>query len=190
MSTVGMSPSCYRFTLFYAVPVFLERHIAPQSCPTLCNSMECSTPGFPVLRHLPEFPQTNVRWVNNAIQSSHPLLPPSPPALNLSQHQDVFQWVDSLHQVAKVLELQRSHQSFQWIFTVGLGWTLGWTGLLSLLSKGLSRAISPTTFWKHQFFSAQPSLWSSSHIQHTWLQEKPYSFDNTDLCQQSNIFAF
>ena len=101
MPIVGMSSSCYRFTLFYAVPVFLERHIAPQSCPTLCDSMECSTPGFPVLHHLPEFTQTNVRWVNDAIQSSHPLLPSSPPALNLSQHQDVFQWVDSLHQVGQ-----------------------------------------------------------------------------------------
>ena len=87
-----------------------------QLCPTLCDSMNCSTPGFPVLRHLPELAQTHVHWVSDAIQPSHPLSSPSLPAFNLSQHQNVFQWVSSLHQVAKVLELQLQHQSFQWIF--------------------------------------------------------------------------
>ena len=72
--------------------------------------------GFLVLHHPPEFGQTHVCWVNDAIQSSHPLSPPSPSALSLSQHQDLFQWVSSLHQVAKVLELQ--HQFFQWVFRV------------------------------------------------------------------------
>ena len=61
-----------------------------QSCPTVCNPMDCSMPGFPVLHYLPEFAQTHILWVGNAIQASHPLLPPSPPALNLSQHQDLF----------------------------------------------------------------------------------------------------
>ena len=73
---------------------------------------------FPVLHHLPEFAQTHVRWVSDAIQPSCPLTSPSPPALNLPQHHGLFQWVDSLHQVAKILELQLQHQSFQWIFRV------------------------------------------------------------------------
>ena len=89
-----------------------------QSCLTLCDPMDCSTPGFPVLYHLPEFAQTHVYWVSDAIQPSHPLLPPSPPALNLSQHQSLFHWVSSSHQVAEVLELQPQHQSFQRIFRV------------------------------------------------------------------------
>ena len=71
-----------------------------QSCPTLCNPMDCSIPGFPVLHCLPEF--TQVHWVSDAIQLSHPLLPSSPPALSLSQHWGLFQWVGSLHQVLKV----------------------------------------------------------------------------------------
>ena len=77
-----------------------------QSCPTLCNPMDCSTPGFPVHHQLPEPTQTHVHWVGDVIQPSHPLLSPSPPTFNLSQHQGLFQWVDSLHQVAKVLEFQ------------------------------------------------------------------------------------
>ena len=84
--------------------------------------MECSMPDFPVLHHLPESAQTHVHWVGDAIQASHSLSPPSSPALSLSQHQGLFQWVGSSHQVAKVLGLQ--HQSFQWIFRVDFlyGW--------------------------------------------------------------------
>ena len=89
-----------------------------QSCPTLCDSMDCSTPGFSVLHYLLESAQTHVCWVCDVVQPSHPLLPPSPPALSLSQHQGLFQWVGSSHQVAKELELQLQHQSFQWIFRV------------------------------------------------------------------------
>ena len=87
-----------------------------QSCPTLCNSMDCSTPGLPVHHQLPEFTQTQVHPVGDAIQPSHPLSSPSPPAFNPSQHQGLFQWVSSSHQVAKVLEFQLQHQSFQWTF--------------------------------------------------------------------------
>ena len=75
-------------------------------------------PGFPVHHQLPEFVQTHVRWINYTIQPSHPLSSPSPPAFNLSQHQSLFQWVGSLHEVAKILELQCQHQSFQWVFKV------------------------------------------------------------------------
>ena len=86
-----------------------------QSCLTLCDPMDFTTPGLPVHHHLLEFTQTLVHWVGDAIQPSHPLSFSSPPALNLSRHQDLFQWVSSLHQVAKVLEFQLQHQSFQWI---------------------------------------------------------------------------
>ena len=89
-----------------------------KSCPTPCYSMDCSMPGFFVLHYFPEFAQTHVCWVNDSIQPSHSLLPYFPPALNLSQHQDLFQWVSSFLQVAKVLELWLYHQSFQWIFRV------------------------------------------------------------------------
>ena len=78
--------------------------------------MDCSMPGFPILHYFPEFAKTCVHWVNDFIQPSHSLSPLSPPALNLSQHQGLFQWVGSSHQVAKVLELQ--HQFSQWIFRV------------------------------------------------------------------------
>ena len=90
-----------------------------QSCPTLCDPMDCSTPGLPVHCQLPEFTQTHVHWVGDAIQPSHPLLSPSP-AFSLSQHQGLFQWVTFLHQVAKVLEFKLQHQPFQWIFRTGL----------------------------------------------------------------------
>ena len=91
---------------------------ATKSCPTLGNPMDCSTPGFPVLHSLLELAQTHVHWAGDAIQPSHPLLPPSPLTFNLSQHQGLFQWGSSSHQVAKVLELQLQHQSFQWILRV------------------------------------------------------------------------
>ena len=85
-----------------------------QSCPTFCNPMDCSMPGLPVHHQLLEFIQTHVHQVGDAIQPSHPLSSPSPPAFNLSQHQGLFQWINSLHEVAKVLEFQLQYQSFQW----------------------------------------------------------------------------
>ena len=87
-----------------------------KSRPTLCSPMDCSTLVFPVLHYLLEFVQTHVHWSGDVIRPSHPLSPPSPPALNLSQLQGLFQWVSSLHQVTKILELQ--HQSFQWVFRI------------------------------------------------------------------------
>ena len=95
-----------------------ERVKVTQSCSTLCNPMDSSMPSFPVLYYLLEFAQIHFHWVDDANQLSHPLSPPSP-AFNLSQHQGLFQWVSSSHQVAKILELQLQHQSFQWIFRVG-----------------------------------------------------------------------
>ena len=88
-----------------------------QLCLTLCNPMNRSTPGLPVHHQLPEFTQTHVHWVSDVIQPSHSLSSsPSPPTFNLPQHQGLFKWVSSLHQVAKGLEFQLKHQSFQWIF--------------------------------------------------------------------------
>ena len=87
-----------------------------QSCPTLWHSLNLSTPGPPVHHQLPEFTHTLAHCVGDAIQPSHPALSPSPPAPNLSQHQGLFKWVSSSYPVAKVLEFQLQHQSFQWIF--------------------------------------------------------------------------
>ena len=87
-----------------------------QSCPTLRNTMDHSTPGLPVHHQLLESIQTHVHWVGDAIQPSEPLSSLSPSAFNLSQYQGLFKWVSSLHQVAKVMEFQLQHQSFQWIF--------------------------------------------------------------------------
>ena len=117
-----------------------------QSHSTFCHPMECSTSGFPVHCQLPELAQTHIHRVGDAIQPSHPLSSPSPPAFNLPQHQGLFKWVNSSHQMAKVLEPQLQHQSFQWIFR---------TGLISLQSKGPSRVFSNTRVQKHQFFSAE-----------------------------------
>ena len=86
---------------------------AAQACPALCNPMDCSTPGFPVLHSLPKLVQTHVHSVTDAIQPSCLLSSPFPPACNLSQHQGFFQGVNSSHEVAKVLESQLQHQSFQ-----------------------------------------------------------------------------
>ena len=140
----------------------------PQSCPTFCDPMNHSTPGLPVHHQLPEFTQTHVHWVGDAIQPSHPLLSPSPSAPNPFQHQGLFQWVNSSCQVAKVLKLQLPVNIQSWF-------PLGLTGFMSLQSKGLLRVFYSTTVWKHLFLSAQPSFWSKSHIC-TWLLEKNVAF--------------
>ena len=109
-----------------------------------------------------------VSIVSDAIRPFHPLSVPSPPGFNLSQHQGLFQWVSSSHQVAKVLELQLQHQ----LMNIRDWLPLGWTSFISMLSKGLLRVFSSTTVQRHQFFSALPSLLSSFHMC-TWLLEKP-----------------
>jgi len=122
---------------------FLQFSSVAQSCPTLCNPMNRSTPGLPVHHQLLEFTQTHVHRVSDAIQPSHPLSSSSPPAPSPSQHQSLFQWVNSLHEVAKVLGVSASASvlpmnSQDWF-------PLEWTGWISLQSKGLSRIFSNTT---------------------------------------------
>ena len=145
-----------------------------QSCPTLWDPMNCTTPGLPVHHQLPESTQTHIHQVGDAIQPSHPLSSPSPPALNLSQHQGLLKWVSSSHQVA-LLEFQLKHQSLQW------------TARTDLLQDGLvgspccprdSQESSPTPQFKSINSSALSLLFffssfsSNSHI-HTWPLEKP-----------------
>ena len=139
-----------------------------QSCPTLCDPTDWSMPGFTVHHQLLELTQTHVHWVGDPIQPSHPLSSPSPSAFDLSQHQGLFQWVSSLHQVAKVLGASASVLSMN----IQDRFPLRLTDLMSLQAKGLWRVFSNTTVQKHRFFGAQISLWSYSHI-HTWLLEKP-----------------
>ena len=114
-----------------------------QSCLTLCDPMSCSMPGLPVHRQLPEFTQTHVHRFSDAIQSSHPLLSPSPPAFNLSQHQGLFKMNQffisggqSIGASASASVLPMNTQDWS---------PLGWTGWISLQSKGLSRVFSDTT---------------------------------------------
>ena len=128
-------------------PVFSS---VTQSCPTLCDPMNRSMPGLPVHHHLPESTQTHVHWVGNAIQPSHPLSSPCPPAPNPSQHQGLFtSGRQSIGAPASASVLPMNTQDWS---------PLVWTGWISLQSEGLSRVFSNTTVQKHQFFSAQLSL--------------------------------
>ena len=152
----------------------------------LCIPVKCSTPGFPVLDCLLVLAQTHVHWVSEAIQPSHPLLLPSPPALNLCQYQCLFQWVSSSHQVAKVSELQLQHQSFQWIFWVDFLWD--W-----LVCSCCPRDSQESSQAPPQFKSINSWLLSLLHgptltsIHDYW---KNHSFHYMDLCQQVDVSAF
>ena len=116
--TTKLDGSCY---LFLRLTKNFIKHCycsVTQSCLTLCDPMDCSMPGLPVPHHLLNFPQVHVHCIGDAIHPSHPLMLSSPLVLNLSQHQGLFQWVSSSHQVAKGLWLQLHHQSFQWIYRI------------------------------------------------------------------------
>ena len=157
-----------------------------QLCPTLCDPMNHSMPGLPVHHQLPEFTHTHVHRVSDAIQPYHPLSPPSPPAPNPSQHQSLFQRVNSSHEVGKVLEFQFQHQSIQR------------TPKTDLLQNGLvgspcsprdSQESSPIPQFKSINLSALSFLHSPTltSIHDYW---KNHSLDQTDLCWQSNVSAF
>ena len=162
-----------KFNLFCICHIFclcdIQFSSVTQSCLTLCDPMNRSTPGLPVHHHLLEFTQTHVHWVGDAIQSSLPLLSPSPPAPNASLHQSfpvnqVFTWGGQSTGVSALASFLPKNTQ---------GWSSSeWTGWTSLQSKGLSRVFSNTTVQKHQFFGSQLSSQSNSHI-HTWLLEKP-----------------
>ena len=124
-----------------------------QSCLNLCDLKDCSTPGLSVHHQLPEFTQTHLHWVSDAIQPSHPQSSPSPPTFNLSLHQGLFQSVSSSWHVAKVLEFQLQHpmNTQDWS-------PIGCSGWIFLQSEGLSKVLSNTTVQKHQFFGTQPSF--------------------------------
>ena len=166
--------------------LFIQFSSVTQSCQTLCDPMNSSMPGLPVHHKLPEFTQTHAHWVGDAIQPSHLLSSPSPPAPNPSQHQGLFQWVNSSHEVAKVLEFKLQHQSLQW------------TPRTYLLQDGLvgspcsprdSQESSPTPQFKSINFSVLSFLHSPTltSIHDRW---KNHSLDQTDLCWQSNVSAF
>ena len=137
-----------------------------QSVPTLCDHMDCSTPDFPVHHQLLEFAQTHVRRVGDAIQPSHLLSSLSPPALHLSQDQGFLFFFFQLSQffISGGQSIGASASASVLPMNIQVWFPLGLTGLISLQSKGLSRVFSNTTVWKYQFFGAQPSLWSISHI--------------------------
>ena len=148
--------------------------------------MNHSTLGLPVHHQLPEFTQTHIHWVGDAIQSSHPLSSPSPPTFNLSQHQGLFQWVSSSHQLAKAVEFQLQHQFFQW------------TPRTDLLQAGLigspcssrdSQESSPTPQFKSINSSVLSFLYSPTltSIHDYW---KNHMFDYMELCWQRDISAF
>ena len=156
-----------------------------QSCPTLGDPMNRSMPGLSVCHKVPEFTQTHAHRVGDAIQPSHPLSSPSPPAPNPSQHQGLFQGVNSSHEVAKVLEFQLQHQSFQWTPSTDLQ-----DGLVgSPCGPRDSQESSPTPQFKSINFSALSFLHSPTltSIHDHW---KNHSLDQTDLCWQSDVSAF
>ena len=148
--------------------------------------MNCSTAGLPVHHQLPELPQTQVHWVGDVIQPSHPLLSPSPPAFDLSQHQGLSKWVGSLHQVAKVLELQLQHQSFQWIFRVDFlkDW-LVWSPCCQTDSQESSPAPQLESI-SSSVLSILYDLTLTS-IHNYW---KNHSFEYADFCWPSDVSAF
>ena len=155
-----------------------------KSCPTLCNPVDCSMPSFPV-HHLTELAQTHVHQVSDAIKPFHPLSSPSPPTFNLSQHQGLFQLVCSSHQVAKVLEFQLQHHSFQ----RNPRTDLHQNGLVgSPCSPRDSQESSPTSQFKGINSSALSFLHSPTlaSIHDHW---KNHSLDQMDLCWQSNVPA-
>ena len=147
-------------------------HVA-QSCLTLCDPMNCSTPGFPVHHQLLELTQTHVHWISGTIQPFHPLSSPSPPALNLSQHQGLFQWVSSSHQVATVLELQLQHQSFQWTFGL-ISFRINWFDLLAV--QGTLKSL-------HQHQNLKASIFQSSALSMVQLSH-PYMTTGKTIAYQ------
>ena len=152
-----------------------------QLCPLLGDPMDCSTAGFLVFHCLPEFAQTHVLWVNDAIQPSHALSSPSPPAFSLSQHPGLFQLVSSSHQVAKVLSfsfsISPSNENSGFV-----SFRIDWFDLLAV--QGTLKSLFSTTVLKYHFFDTQPSC--SKSLNCTWLLTHSVIF-SVSLCQTDNF---
>ena len=162
---------------FSKLVMFQIRSVA-QSCPTLCHPMNHSTPGLPVHHQLPEFTETHVHWVDDAIQPSHPLSSPSPFAPNPSQHQSLFQWVNSSHEVAKVLEFQLQHHSFQslsqksiWVHDTK--WSEIWGNYPVRLWYRYSKWAIPVSPWFFHLYFEGLLLLLLSHFSRVWLCATP-----------------
>ena len=154
-----------------------------QSCPTLCEPMNRSMPGLPVHHQLLEFTQTHTHRVCNAIQPSHPLSSPSPPVPNPSQHQRLFQWVNSSHEGAKVLEFQLQHQSFQWepiSFKIDCWIPLQYKVLSSLLQHHILKA---SILCCSAFFTVQ-------HSHPCMTTGESHCLDQMNLSWQSHLSSF
>ena len=155
------------------------------SCLTLGDPMDCSTPSFPVLHCLLEFAQTHVHWVGDAIQPSHPLSPPSPPAFSLSQHQSLFQWLDSSHQVARVLELQLQHHPSN-----------EYSGLISFRIDSFNLWAAQGTLKNHQHCNSKASILRHSaffmvQLSHPYVTTgKNIALTRWNFCWLSNVSAF
>ena len=155
--------------LFIIINLFSS---VPQSCPTLCDPMNCSTQGLLVHHQLPEFTQTHVNWVGDAIQPSHPLLSPFPPAFNPSQHQSLFQWVSSSHQVVKVLV----SASTSVLPVITQDWSpLGWTGWTSLKVQGTLKSLLQHHSSKASIL--QCSAFFTVQLSHPYMHWKNHSLD-------------
>ena len=167
--------------------ILVQFSLVIQSCLTLWDPKDCSTPGLPVHHQHPKFTQTHVHWVESVMPSNHlilccplllsPLTFPSISSFPMSQF-----FASGGQSIGVSASASVPPMNIQDWFP------LGWTGWIFLKSKELSRVFSNTTFQKHQFFSTQPSLYSNSHI-HTSLM-KNHTFDYTNLCWQSNVSAF
>ena len=186
-----MDPQCLCMHTHAATNIHIHTHFSSvqfscQLCPNLCDCMDHSMPGLPVHHQIPEYTKTQVHWAGDATQWSHPLLSPSHTAFNLSQHQGLFKWVRSSHQVAKLLKFQLQHKSFQWVFRTDL-FEDGLVG--SLCSPSDSQESSPPP----QFESINSLVLSLLYgptltsIHDYW---KNHSFDYADFCWQSNVSAF
>ena len=143
-------------------------------CPTLCDLMDCSTPGLSVHHQLPEFTQTLVHWVGDAMQPSHPLSSPSPPAFSLSQHQGLFKWVNSSHQVAKILEFLLQHQSFHaYVIKIMKAHRTSGFGILGGEHGQHTIPVSPSLlafpFAKLRYFPAYSNFYFPNRCLRVWL---------------------
>ena len=164
-----MNLAFHNFWLIYQILLSKKHSVQfSRSIMSVCDSMNRSMPRLPVHHHLQEFTQTHVHRVRDAIQPSHPLSSPSLPIPNPSQHQSLFQSVNSLHDGQST----GASALASFLPKKSQGWSLSeWTGWISMQSKKLSRVFSNTTVQRHQFFGGQPSSQSKSHI-HIWPQEK------------------